>query len=84
MNKDEKAEAAGNWQSVRLLTVPEVAAWARVHPKTVYRWIKDGRLNALRLGNRTYRITEPDVKQFLASIGFGNLLPPPSKTKSVG
>ena len=28
----------GTWNARSLLTVPEVAEWARVHPKTVYRW----------------------------------------------
>ncbi len=32
----------GTWNARNLLTVLEVAEWARVHPKTVYRWIKDG------------------------------------------
>ena len=50
--------------------------WARVHPKTVYRWIHDGRLNAFQLGRRTYRVPEPEVRRFLKSIGFAELLPP--------
>jgi hypothetical protein len=33
----------GTWNARNLLTVSEVAEWARVHPKTVYRWIKDGK-----------------------------------------
>lgn len=34
----------GTWNARNLLTVPDVAEWARVHPKTVYRWIKEGKL----------------------------------------
>jgi len=34
----------GTWNARNLLTVLEVAEWARVHPKTVYRWIKEGKL----------------------------------------
>jgi predicted DNA-binding transcriptional regulator AlpA len=34
----------GTWNARNLLTVREVAEWARVHPKTVYRWIKEGKL----------------------------------------
>jgi predicted DNA-binding transcriptional regulator AlpA len=30
------------WNARNLLTVPEVAEWACVHPKTIYRWIKEG------------------------------------------
>ncbi|GEM_PF-2423461 len=29
-------------QSVKLITIPAIAAWARVHEKTVYRWIRVG------------------------------------------
>ena len=35
-----------------LLTVTEAAAYMRVHPKTVRRWVRDGRLDCLRAGNR--------------------------------
>lgn len=38
------------------LTVAEVAEDLRVAPMTVYRMIGDGKLKALRLGRRTYRI----------------------------
>ena len=43
------------WMRVPLLTVSEVAEWAKVSTKTVYRWIEDGRLEALRFGKHTYR-----------------------------
>ena len=59
----------GTWNSRNLLTVPEVAEWARVHPKTVYRWIKDGRLEAIQFGPRTFRILEDAVVQFLRQTG---------------
>jgi len=59
----------GTWNSRNLLTVPEVAEWARVHPKTVYRWIKDGRLEAIQFGPRTFRIPEDAVVQFLHQTG---------------
>ncbi len=29
----------GTWNARNLLTVLEVAEWARVHPKTVYPWM---------------------------------------------
>jgi excisionase family DNA binding protein len=55
----------GTWNARNLLNVPEVAEWTRVHPKTVYRWIKEGRLEAIQFGPRTYRIPEDAVSQFL-------------------
>jgi len=58
----------GTWNARNLLTVPEVAEWARVHPKTIYRWIKEGRLEAIQFGPRTFRIPEDAVSQFLRQI----------------
>lgn len=65
-----------DWRSVKLLTIPEIAAWARVHEKTVYRWIRVGKLPALCFGLRTYRVPEPVVAEYLRSLGWGSLLPP--------
>ncbi len=43
-----------------LLTPQEVAAYFRVDPKTVTRWARDGKLNAIRTlgGHRRYREAE--------------------------
>lgn len=60
----------GKWNARNLLTVLEVAEWARVHPKTVYRWIKDGRLEAIQFGPRTFRIPEDAVGKFLNKNGY--------------
>jgi excisionase family DNA binding protein len=58
------------WNARNLLTVLEVAEWARVHPKTVYRWIKDGKLEAIQFGPRTFRIPEDAIGQFLNKNGY--------------
>ena len=58
------------WNARNLLTVLEVAEWARVHPKTVYRWIKDGRLEAIQFGPRTFRIPEDAIGKFLNKNGY--------------
>ena len=58
------------WNSVNLLTVPEIAEWARVHPKTVYRWIKDGKIDAIQFGPRTFRIPENTIRHFLITEGY--------------
>lgn len=52
-------------ESEVLLTPAEVAALFRVDPKTVTRWAKAGKLNAIRTlgGHRRYR--ESEVKQYL-------------------
>ena len=53
------------WNAQNLLTVPEVAEWARVHPKTVYRWIREGKLEAIPFGPRTFRVPEDAIGKFL-------------------
>jgi len=58
------------WNARNLLTVLEVAEWARVHPKTVYRWIKDGRLEAIQFGPHTFRIPEDAIGKFLNKSGY--------------
>lgn len=59
----------GTWNARNLLTVPEVAEWARVHPKTVYRWIKQGKLEAIQFGPRTFRVPEDAISKFLHRTG---------------
>ena len=60
----------GTWNARNLLTVLEVAEWARVHPKTVYRWIKDGKLEAIQFGPRTFRVPEDAIGKFLHKTGY--------------
>jgi excisionase family DNA binding protein len=60
---------------INLLTIQEVADWAKVSTKTVYRWISDNKIPAIRLGNRTYRIPEKSIIDFLRQNGYDHLLP---------
>ncbi len=55
---------------IKLLTVQEVAEWAKVSTKTVYRWIADNKIPAIRLGRRTYRISEKDLIDYLENTGY--------------
>jgi len=48
------------------LTIQEVADWANVSTKTVYRWISDSRIAAIRIGNRTYRVSEKAIIDYLS------------------
>ena len=41
--------------SIELLTIQQVADWAKVSPKTIYRWIETGQIPVVKFGNRTYR-----------------------------
>jgi excisionase family DNA binding protein len=63
----------GTWNARNLLTVPEVAEWARVHPKTVYRWIRDGKLEAIQFGPRTFRVPEDAIHKFLHKTGYSKV-----------
>ena len=62
-------------QQVNLLTIQEVANWAKVSTKTVYRWISNNKIPAIRLGNRTYCIPEQAISDYLKQNGFDYLLP---------
>lgn len=49
-------ETAAPASSDEFLTVGEVAKLLRTTPMTIYTEIHDGRLDAIRIGRRTYRI----------------------------
>lgn len=48
----------------RLLTPAEIADKLQVHERTVHRWIKDGKLQAIRI-ERFWRIEQKDFQTFL-------------------
>ena len=48
----------------QLYTPQEVADYLKVDVRTVYRWLREGELNALRF-RREYRISETDLRNFL-------------------
>ena len=49
-----------------LLTPEQVAGILQVHVLTVYGYIRQGKLDAIRLG-RSYRIPPQDLEQFIES-----------------
>lgn len=50
------------------LTVADVANRLKVHPATVKRWLRDGRMDGVLLGDRAgWRVSEDDLNQFLES-----------------
>ncbi|MBI2168097.1 MAG: helix-turn-helix domain-containing protein [Actinobacteria bacterium] len=58
----------------RLLTVREVAQTMRVSNMTVYRLIKSGDLQAIRVG-RNFRIRESDVDRYFEAGTVATLAP---------
>ncbi len=48
----------------KFLTTEQVANILQIHPFTVLKFIKNGKLKGVKLG-RVYRIKEDDVKEFL-------------------
>ena len=49
-----------------LMTINDVAAELKVHPRTVKRWIADGQLAAFKLGDRAgWRVSPEDLQRFL-------------------
>ncbi len=62
-----------------ILTVEQVAHVLQVHPFTVLKFIKQGRLKAAKLG-RVYRIRRSDVDMFIDDLANGKSAAPESKT----
>ncbi len=48
----------------QLYTPQEVADYLKVDVRTVYRWLREGKMNAIRF-QREYRIAESDLRDFL-------------------
>ena len=46
-----------------LLTINEVAKEFRVHPRTIKRWVKAGRLAVIRLSPNTVRVDESEIQR---------------------
>lgn len=53
----------------RLLKTREAAKIARVKPRTVARWLRDGQLKGRKLNGHSWRIDEGDLEDFLAAQG---------------
>ena len=51
------------------MTVRQVADLLQVHTESVHRWIREGRLNAYRIGDRILRVTPEALETFLQERG---------------
>jgi excisionase family DNA binding protein len=54
------------FDKLQLLTVSEVCTILRCHEKTLYHWVKKGRLSAIRVGSRL-KFDPADVAAFITS-----------------
>jgi len=79
METQTSTQLIRTWNARNLLTVLEVAQWARVHPKTVYRWIREGKLEAIQFGPRTFRVPEDAIGPFLRQTGYAGQSSVPRK-----
>lgn len=50
----------------KLLLPQEVAACFKTNPRNIYRWVKEGRLNAVKVAGRSIRIFRSDVEKILS------------------
>lgn len=54
----------------QFLTVEQVSKTLQLHPYTVLKYIKEGKLRGVKLG-RMYRLKKSDVEAFLEKNGLG-------------
>lgn len=59
---------------IELLTIQQVAKWARVSPKYIYRWIESGKIPVVKFGERTDRIPARAVIAQLKASGYDHLV----------
>lgn len=57
----------GSYMVEKYYTPKQIAEILQVHQYTVLKWIREGRLHALKFG-RVYRTTESELELFLAQI----------------
>lgn len=54
-----------------LYTVSQVAEYLGVHTHTVYRYLAEGRMKAVRIG-QTYRFTAENISDYIAECSVDN------------
>ncbi len=56
---------------VKWLTIEEICDRLQLHPQTVRRWLRDGELHGVLIGDRAgYRVHPEDLLAFLRSRGY--------------
>lgn len=54
-----------------LYTVSQVAEYLGVHTHTIYRYLAEGRMKAIRIG-QTYRFTAENISDYIAECSVDN------------
>lgn len=49
----------------RLYSTEEVAALLNVEMQTCYKWLREGRIKAMKLGGSLWRVREADLRAFV-------------------
>jgi len=65
LGRAQAISTIGKEDRVKLKTVDEVAEEMRVTPGTVYKWIKEGLLDADKLPSGVIRISEEAIEKFM-------------------
>lgn len=55
-------------QEGNILTVPEIAAFLRVHPMTVYKWTSQGRIPCIKFSDRCVRFEMEKVRKWFRTM----------------
>ena len=54
--------------NIELFRVREVAEILKVDPQTVYRWVRKGKINIIRLSSGGVRISRSEIDKFITPI----------------
>ena len=73
---DRTTLAFSSDETVRsILTLDQTAELLQVHRKTILKWIKEGRLPAIQLGPRSYRVRFCDVMDLWSGVTMNTANP---------
>jgi CheY-like chemotaxis protein len=70
LDHTEYKDSVVEQQPPRLLRLAQVAAMLQVHPKTVYYWVRTGRLNALTSPGGLLRVRAEDARALCQNAGM--------------
>ena len=51
----------------KLYTVNQVAEMFSVHPNTIWRWVREGKLKSIKLSNGKTRFSESELKKYIGN-----------------